>query len=140
MCHTLLSDAGRRKTLGVPVVIDGDNLPSPVGIGLTNPPNIGGPVAPLAPLVLASLQVCRKKFLYITYNTHSPCQSATHYSCFENMSRFVPLKNQVHNKDLKKAGFKKWGNCCSKREEAAWPPLFLDMKKQNKNSECRVTR
>ena len=29
------------KTLGVPVVIGGDNLPSPVVIGLTNLPNIG---------------------------------------------------------------------------------------------------
>ena len=36
------SDAGRSKTLGVPVVIGGDNLPSPVGIGLTDLPNIGG--------------------------------------------------------------------------------------------------
>ena len=30
------------KTLGVPVVIGGDNLPSPVGIGLTDLPNILG--------------------------------------------------------------------------------------------------
>ena len=30
------------KTLGVPVVIGGDNLPSPVGIGLTDLANIGG--------------------------------------------------------------------------------------------------
>ena len=36
------SDAGRWKTLGVPVVIGGDNLPSPVGIGLTDLSNIGG--------------------------------------------------------------------------------------------------
>ena len=42
MCHTLLSDAGRRKTLGVPVVIDENNLLSSVGIGLTDLPNIGG--------------------------------------------------------------------------------------------------
>ena len=27
----------------MPVVIGGDNLPSPVGIGLTDLPNIGGP-------------------------------------------------------------------------------------------------
>ena len=27
---------------GGPVVIGGENLPSPVGIGLTDPPNIGG--------------------------------------------------------------------------------------------------
>ena len=39
----------------------------------------------------------------------------THYSCFENMGRFV---------NLKKAGCKKQGHCYSKREEAAWPPLF----------------
>ena len=44
------SDAGRWKTLGVPVVISGNNLPSPVGIGLTDLPNIGGggAVAPTA--------------------------------------------------------------------------------------------
>ena len=39
----------------MPVVIGGDNLPSPVGIGLTDLSNIGGPVAPLAPQVPASL-------------------------------------------------------------------------------------
>ena len=43
---TLFSDAGRWKTLGVPVVIGGDNLPSPVGIGLSDLPNIGGASGP----------------------------------------------------------------------------------------------
>ena len=42
MCHTLLSVAGRWKTLGVPVVIGENNLLSSVGIGLTDLPNIGG--------------------------------------------------------------------------------------------------
>ena len=42
------------KTWGGAVVIGGDNLPSPVGIGLNDLPNIGT-VAPLAPLVPASL-------------------------------------------------------------------------------------
>ena len=41
------SDAGRWKTLGVPVVIGGDNLPSTVGIELTDLPNIGGASGPL---------------------------------------------------------------------------------------------
>ena len=53
----LPSDAGRWKTWGVPVVIGGDNLPSPVGKGLTDLPNIGGghwPPWPPAP-VSASL-------------------------------------------------------------------------------------
>ena len=36
---TLNSDAGKRKKIGA-VVIGGDNLPSPVGIGLTDLPNI----------------------------------------------------------------------------------------------------
>ena len=38
------------ETLGVPVVVDGDSLPSPVGIGLTDLLNIGGEgaVAPMA--------------------------------------------------------------------------------------------
>ena len=40
------SDAGRWKASGVPVVIGGNNLPSPVGIGLTNLPNIGGSCGP----------------------------------------------------------------------------------------------
>ena len=39
----------------MPVVIGGDNLPSPVRIGLTDLPNIGGPVASLAHPVPASL-------------------------------------------------------------------------------------
>ena len=30
---------------GWPVVIGGDNLPTPVGIGLTDRPNIGGPLS-----------------------------------------------------------------------------------------------
>ena len=36
------SNAGRWKILGVPVVIGGVSLPSPVGIGLTDLSNIGG--------------------------------------------------------------------------------------------------
>ena len=58
-CHSFLllfllfllrySDAGRWKTLGRPVVIGGENLPSLVRIGLTDLQNIGGPVASLAP-------------------------------------------------------------------------------------------
>jgi hypothetical protein len=48
--------------LGLPIVIDGDNLPSPVGIGLTDLTNIGGPVAPLAPPVPAPLKyICNVK-------------------------------------------------------------------------------
>ena len=43
------------KHCGGPAVIGGDNLPSPVAIGLTDLPNIGGHVAPLAPPVPASL-------------------------------------------------------------------------------------
>ena len=43
------SDAGRWKTLGGPVVIGGDNLPSLVWIGLTDLQNIGGPVVPRPP-------------------------------------------------------------------------------------------
>ena len=43
----------------MPVVIGGDNLPSPVGIGLTDLPNIGGggTVAPHAPPVPAKQRV-----------------------------------------------------------------------------------
>ena len=35
--------------MGGPVVIGGDNLPSPVGIGLTDLPNIGGASGPPGP-------------------------------------------------------------------------------------------
>ena len=61
---------------------------------------------------------------YPIIGTQSIC---THYSCFENMGRFVTLeKNQVQNMGLKKAGSKTHGHCYSKREEAAWPLLFLN--------------
>jgi hypothetical protein len=39
----------------VPVVIGGDNLPSPVGIGLTDLTNIAGASGSYGPLVPASL-------------------------------------------------------------------------------------
>ena len=39
----------RWKTLAVPVAIGGDDLSSLVGIGLTDLPNIGGPVTSLTP-------------------------------------------------------------------------------------------
>jgi hypothetical protein len=60
-------------------------------------------------------------------------------------------KNQVQSMDLKKAGSKKQGHCYSKREEAAWPLLFLNKNDpvfsgsqtdpcfQNKNSGCKLT-
>ena len=43
-----------KKLVGL-VVIGGDNLPSPVGIGLIDLPNIREPVAPLISPVPASL-------------------------------------------------------------------------------------
>ena len=49
-CRKLKKFGGRGA-----IVIGGDNLPSPVEIGLTDLPNIAGPVAPLAPPVPASL-------------------------------------------------------------------------------------
>ena len=62
----LYSGAGRLKRLGGgPVVIGGDNLPSPVDLVLTELPNIGGgPVAPLAPPVPASLGGIPKRSTY----------------------------------------------------------------------------
>ena len=51
------------KHWGGPVVIGEDNLPSLFRIGLTDLQNIGGPVAPLAPPVPASLQLLGKKLL-----------------------------------------------------------------------------
>ena len=49
MINTYYNDAGRWKTLGGPVVIGGDNLPSPVWIGLTDLQNIGGGRGPPGP-------------------------------------------------------------------------------------------
>ena len=51
----------------------------------------------------------------------------THYSCFENMGRFVTLK-KIRSKiwNWKKQGAKKQGHFYSKREEAAWLLLFLN--------------
>ena len=40
---------GEKFFLGGAVVIGGDNLPSPVGIGLTDLPNIGGTSGPPGP-------------------------------------------------------------------------------------------
>ena len=53
------------KELGVPVVIGGDYLFSLVGIGLTDLPNIGGPVDPLPRQVPASLHFILNRILYI---------------------------------------------------------------------------
>ena len=56
------------------VVIGGDNLPSPVGIGLTDLLNIGGgAVAPLAPPVPASLKMTPKYGVYLIRNGPLPC-------------------------------------------------------------------
>ena len=52
---TGFSEAGSLKTLRVPVLIGGNNLPSPVGIGLTDLPNIGETSGPPGPPVPASL-------------------------------------------------------------------------------------
>ena len=46
----------------MPVVIGGDNLPSPVVIGLTDLPNIGGASGPPGPPVLASLILCSENY------------------------------------------------------------------------------
>ena len=67
------SDAGRWKTLGVPVVICGDNLSSLVGIGWTDLPNIGGggQWPPCPPPVPASL-LWSGYTMYISTYTRSP--------------------------------------------------------------------
>ena len=63
----------------------------------------------------------------ITFRTIVTQSICIHYSCFEKMGRFVTLKkNQVQKMDLKKAGWKKYGHCYSKREEAALLLLFLN--------------
>ena len=78
------SNAGWWKTLGVPVVIGGDNLPSPVEIGLTDLPNIGGPIAPLPPLpVPASLVFifdnCSKWKLHNRYDVNEYQKEKDYY-------------------------------------------------------------
>ena len=70
-----ISDARRWKTLGVPLVIGGDNLPSPVGIGLTDLPNIGGTVAPPpvpASLGLITIHKRRRQFIFWFLDNPSP--------------------------------------------------------------------
>ena len=52
-----MKNIGGAKETRVPVVIGGDNLPSPVGIGLTDLPNMGGG-GQGPPLGLASLRFC----------------------------------------------------------------------------------
>ena len=47
--HILISDAGRWKTLGGPVLMVGIICPPPVGIGSTDLPNIGGTSGPPGP-------------------------------------------------------------------------------------------
>ena len=49
-------------------MIGGDNLPSPVRIGLTDLPNIGGPVASLAHPVPASLDYVSDNRLELSNN------------------------------------------------------------------------
>jgi hypothetical protein len=58
------------------------------------------------------------------YIAQSTC---THYSCFENMGRFVPLK-KIRSKiwTWKKQGAKKQGHCYSKREKDRLHLLFLN--------------
>ena len=63
----LYSDAGRGKTLGVPVVIGGDNLSSPVGIGLTDLPNNRGVTGPPGPPSSGTIQKCWESTLKISY-------------------------------------------------------------------------
>ena len=63
------------KNIWVPVVIGGDNLPSPVKIGLTDLPNIGGPVAPPGPLVLASLLYNKRDLIFFGQNLENFDQS-----------------------------------------------------------------
>ena len=62
-----------------------------------------------------------------------------HYSCFENMGRFVTLKKKSDPKyGLQKAGCKKQGHCYPKREGARLPictlvyitPKFFDYPKK----------
>ena len=53
------SDAGRWKSLEGPVVIGGDNLPSPIQIGFTDVQNTGGASGPPAPPVPAPLYYIR---------------------------------------------------------------------------------
>ena len=62
------SEAGRWKTLGVPVVIGGDDLPSPVQIGLNDLHNIEGASGPPGPPVPASLSsITRKGFILSSF-------------------------------------------------------------------------
>ena len=57
--------------VGVPVAIGGDNLPSPIEIGLTDLPNIAGASGPLAPPVPAPLQCMHLHTQFFADHKHS---------------------------------------------------------------------
>ena len=56
-----------------PVVIGGDSLPSPLGIGLTDLPNIGGASGPLAPQFGHHCIVSNKYGMYIVHSKLNDC-------------------------------------------------------------------
>ena len=56
------------KNIGVVVVIGGDNLPSPVGIGLTDLPNIGGASGPPGSGITALYQFQTENIKESNYN------------------------------------------------------------------------
>ena len=69
MKNSVCSDAGRWKTLTGPVVIGGDNLPSPVRIGLTDLPNIGGASDPPAPPPVPASLLFVYSLFFLSENT-----------------------------------------------------------------------
>ena len=77
-------------------------------------------------LTLSSFEMLKQES-GISQNYKIAQSICTHYSCFENMGRFVTLK-KIRSKiwTWKKQGAKKQGHCYSKREEARLLLLFLN--------------
>ena len=66
---------------------------------------------------------CKKIQIYWNFKVKVLESICTHYSCFENMGRFVTLKKAVQNMGCKKQSAKKQSHCYSKRKEASYDLL-----------------
>ena len=78
--HMGHSDVRRLKTLGVQVVIGGDNLPSPVGKGLTDLPNIRGASGPPGPGSGITVKIKSLNLIYAGINITFTTESHSTYS------------------------------------------------------------
>jgi hypothetical protein len=76
----------------VPVVIGGDNLPSPVGIGLTDLPNIGGASGPPGP-PSSGITVGNHKSEFVFFNYGTFTQNMLQENEYYNLRLKIKDKN-----------------------------------------------